>query len=430
MPTDLAAHVAAQPLVDTHEHLAKEHEWVDSAGDILCDLFENYVPADFIAAGAAPAAVGALVDPRQPDVAARFAAVRPAWELIRHTGYGEAVRRIAREFYGLDELTPAHLEGKQALAVSFRRPGQRRRLLREVAGLDHTQTDDFCWPCPPDSSGPEFFFYDLSWFGFCDGSQPLDPVSEATGVEIRTLEDLRAAMAAIFAQHAPTAIAVKAQHAYSRTLRWRERGDDEVRPLFERHRAGQALSRAEADAFGDWCWARGVELSIEHRLPFKIHCGYYAGNDRMPMEFISAENLCPLLARYLEARFVLMHASYPYSCELVALAKHYRNVWADLCWAWSMNPLQMVRFVREFLHAAPLNKLFAFGGDTRNPLAAVAYARQARRWLTRALDEEVRDGDLTEREAMGIATRVMFDNQMDLFDLPTKRAACRGAAGG
>ena len=31
---------------------------------------------------------------------------------------------------------------------------------------------------------------------------------------------------------------------------------------------------------GDWCWARGVDLSIEHNLPFKIHTGYYAGNDR------------------------------------------------------------------------------------------------------------------------------------------------------
>ena len=56
---------------------------------------------------------------------------------------------------------------------------------------------------------------------------------------------------------------------------------------------------------GDWCWARGVELSIEHNLPFKIHTGYYAGNDRMPVSRIPAGNMCELFARYLDAKFVL-----------------------------------------------------------------------------------------------------------------------------
>ena len=55
--------------------------------------------------------------------------------------------------------------------------------------------------------------------------------------------------------------------------------------------------------------ARGVELTIEHNLPFKIHTGYYAGNDRMPVRRIPAGNMCALFARYLDAKFVLMHIS-------------------------------------------------------------------------------------------------------------------------
>lgn len=423
MPSDLAQLIDRQPLADTHEHLAKEADWVANPPDILLDLFSNYVPADFISAGAPPAAVQALCDPANPDVAARFSAVRSAWDVIQFTGYGEAVRLVAHEFYGLDQLTPGALEGKQETAAALRRPGERLRLLRQVAGLDHTQTDDFVWPCPIDESGPDFFFYDLSWFSFCDGSFDPAQVTTETGVEVRDTGSLREAMARIFAMHAPTAIAVKAQHAYSRTLRWAEQDEADVERLLQRKLHGEPLSRAELDVIGDWCWARGVELSIEHHLPFKIHTGYYAGNDRMPVEYISAENLCPLLARYLDARFVLMHASYPYSTALVALAKHYRNVWADCCWAWSMNPLQMVRFVREFIHAAPVNKLFAFGGDTFTPTAAAAYSRQARRWLARALEEEVRDGDLSEAEAMGIAQRIMLQNQLECFDLAAKRAA-------
>ena len=42
------------------------------------------------------------------------------------------------------------------------------------------------------------------------------------------LKTLKQGMEAIFAKHAPTAIAVKAQHAYSRTLNWIERNDVEA----------------------------------------------------------------------------------------------------------------------------------------------------------------------------------------------------------
>ena len=149
----------------------------------------------------------------------------------------------------------------------------------------------------------------------------------------------------------------------------------------------------------------------------------------MPVDRIRGGHLCGLLARYPRARFVLMHIAYPYSDELVALAKHYPNVWVDLCWAWSIDPRAAGDFVRRMLHAVPANKLFAFGGDAHWPAAAVAYAAQARRWLTRALQAEVDEGLLTEREAIALATRLMRTNQEECFDLAGTRAAIRAAAG-
>ena len=244
------------------------------------------------------------------------------------------------------------------------------------------------------------------------------------------LPSLKRAMEAIFAKHAPCAIAVKAQHAYARTLNWTERSDADAASALD------AVLRRPKDqvdldtwlCLGDWCWARGVELTIEHDLPFKIHTGYYAGNDRMPVEFIPAGNMCALFARYLDAKFVLMHIAYPYCDELVALAKHYRNIWVDLCWAWSIDPYSSRDFVRRFIHAAPINKLFAFGGDTGWPTSAMAYAMQARRGIRAALEAEVADGDLTEKQAMQVASRIMRDNQYECFDLEGTRANIRSAA--
>ena len=370
-----------------------------------------------------------LMDGSDPDIAGRFEGIREAWDATQFTGYGEAVRLIAEHAYGIDELTGANIASAQEKIKMLRRPGERFRLLHDVANLDHTQTDDKLWVCAPDSSGLDFFLYDLSWRSFCNGEIELEQIHAETGIEVVDLRTLKQGMEAIFAKHAPTAIAVKAQHAYSRTLNWVERNDVEASAALRKvlTQPAEEIGVETQLCLGDWCWARGVELSIEHNLPFKIHTGYYAGNDRMPISRIPAGNMCDLFACYLDAKFVLMHISYPYTDELVALAKHYRNIWVDLCWAWSIDPYSSRDFLRRFLHAVPSNKLFAFGGDTHWPTSAMAYAIQARNEIRRALEGEIADGYMTEAQAMQIATRIMRDNQYACFDVEGTRANIHAA---
>ncbi len=424
--TDLSQHIQTLALCDTHEHLNREPGWVDEGPDILQDLFGNYMPADLKTALATPEAMHQLMNGDSAAIEERFAGIRDAWEATQYTGYGEAVRLIATDIYGIDELTPQTLATAQETLTQLRQPGQRIELLRDRARLDHIQTDDFSWPCAPDESGPDFFLYDLSWARFCNGDIDPEAIHSETGITVQDLASLREAMTTIFQKHAPTAIAVKAQHAYNRTLQWKERSDSDAARALS-HILGGTSSVASQLCLGDWCWARGTELAIEHNLPFKIHTGYYAGNDRMPVSRIAAGNMCGLLARYLDCRFVLMHIAYPYDRELIALAKHYPNVWIDLCWAWSIDPYSSCDFVRRFIHAVPVNKLFGFGGDTRWPTSAAAYAIQMRRWFTRAMAAEVSEGLLTEQQAMDVASRIMHDNQYDCFDLTGTRAAIAAA---
>ena len=442
--TDLDLEVSSLALVDTHEHLLPEDQWAgdnaklieemrndgrpgwgDARPDILQDLFFNDVRSDLEVAGATEDAIQRLFDPAAGDIEFRFAGIRDAWGATQHTGYGEAVRLIASEVYGLDSLTAEGLNAAQRTLEELRGPGERLRLLSEVAGLDHVQIDDYEWVCEPDESGPNFFLYDLTWASFARGDLKAEKLFQETGIEVSTLEDLREAMAALFERYAACAIAVKAQHAYTRTLLWEERSDEEAARALAVVLAGGEVEKATRLALGDWCWARGVELAIEHNLPFKLHTGHHAGTGNMPIDWVRAGNLCPLLARYPEARFVLMHISYPYSNELVSIAKHYPNVWIDLCWAWSIDPYSSTDFVRRFLHAVPSSKLFGFGGDTIWPTSAVAYSIQARRGLRRALEAEIAAGDLTEREAIDLARRLMHDNQYACFDIEGTRSAIR-----
>jgi hypothetical protein len=427
MPTDVAQHIAASPMVSTHEHLKTESDWVDKGPDILQDLFGNYVGADLYVSRGRVDGANRLMDASDPDIEGRFKEIEKAWELTQFTGYGEAVRNIASEFYGVDEITGKALAAAQEKTAELR-AGGRHAILQGRANLDHVQTDDFCWACVPDASGPDFFLFDLSWAGFCNGQVDPEAIEKETGVAVTDLTSLRKGMEGLFEKYGKVAVAVKAQHAYNRTLRWEERTDGDA----ERALAATLKNKGEVDeatrlCLGDWGWSQGVELAIEYDLPFKLHTGYYAGTDQMPIDRVRAGNLCPLLLKYGNARFVLMHIAYPYNDELIAITKHFHNVWADLCWAWSINPYASCDFVRRFLHAAPISKLFGFGGDTGWPTSTGAYAIQARKWLTRALEGEVNDGLLSEKQAIYVADRLMIKNQYDCFDIEGTRKAIKEA---
>src|SRR5690606_33042247 len=104
-----------------------------------------------------------------------------------------------------------------------RRPGERLRLLKEVARLDHVQIDNFCWPCHPDPSGFDFFLYDIHWSNFVWGEIDPQALEQETGLRVSDLASLESALEALVAKYGPVAIALKTNHAYGRTLAWEAR---------------------------------------------------------------------------------------------------------------------------------------------------------------------------------------------------------------
>jgi hypothetical protein len=427
--TDLATFIATAPLVDTHEHLASEQQYLDEPADILLEVFDGgYIMADLRVAGATDAAVQRVLQEPGGDIAERFAGIAAAWEACRHTGFGEATRITAREFFGVEEITAERLVAAQA-QLEAHQAGERYAILT-AAQIDHVQIDSVSPLCPLDAAHPDFFLQDINWLKPATADVDVDFLQAHTKVAVKDLRTLDEALHALFSREAPRAIAVKSQHAYQRTLAWKARPDGEVAPLVDRLLAGDDLATPEANAVGDWALERAVRWAQEHGLPVKIHTGYMAGYGGMPLEWVHPEHLCPLLKAYPEVRFILMHTGYPFGGEIVALAKHYPNVYVDLCWAWALDPFSTEQFFRQYLHAAPINKLFVFGGDTQRPRSAVAFSRQARVGLMRALQAEVEAGDLTEAEAQAVARRVMRDNQYAAMDIAARRAGWRerGAA--
>lgn len=427
MTTDLQAHIQKLAVVDTHEHLRSEHLWLsDPSLDVLGCLFNHYAVHDLVSAGADQKVVDRLLDGRDPDIEGRWAGIAKYWFLIQHTGYGQAVQLTARHALGMPRIDAPSLRAAVPLVQQFRKPGERLTMLRDHAGLDHVQIDHFQRTCPPDPAGPDFFLYDLNWSAMSQGRLQTEILHKETGVTISDLSTLEQAIDRIFERWGACAIAVKSQHAYARTLTWQLRSDADAGVALKQILANPELEDPAARlCLGDWCLARGIEHAITCNLPIKLHTGYYAGNAHMPLDGTRTAHLSALLSAYPKARFVLMHAGYPYTEEWLAMIKHYPNAWGDLCWAWGIDPAGIARIIRQFIRTAPANKLLGFGGDSLWPTASLGYCIQARQWMIQTLQQEIDDRTLTESQAIELSSRFLRNNAMECFDVAGRRNRLR-----
>lgn len=425
MSTDLARHVESMLIADTHEHTRTEAEWVtEGPADVLADIFSNYATDDLVCAGMDYQAMVELVRGKPQDLQKRWDSVKDYWPLIRHTGYGQGVALAAEEVYGMEELSLPGLQTAEKTYRQLRSPGGQIEFLRHRAGLDHQQVNDMTRrPPTPNTDAPDFYLYDLSIWHLVKHEMDYQQLFDWTGVTVSDLASLDSAMGRLFEKSGGLAIACKSQQAYTRSLAWQKRTDAQARSALEEIlRQGASADPAQRAVLGDWCLGRCCELAGQYNLPVKFHTGYTAGTSFMPLAGTAPSNLCGLFKAFPKTRFVLMHMSFPYHSELLALAKQYPNVYASLCWAWSISPRDAMEFVRRFIHSVPANKLLAFGGDSVWPTPTYVYSRQMRQWLSRALQAEVDEGYLGEAQAIELADRILLKNHYACFDIPGRRA--------
>ncbi|MEX0326975.1 MAG: amidohydrolase family protein [Puniceicoccaceae bacterium] len=439
--TDLQCFINDQPLVNSHEHQVSNEALLAKGPDIIRVLFDNYLQFDFLSAdksmrvkegGFSYIGEEESLDPQRYSIGERWERLQKVFSWSRHTSAGKPVRQTAELLFGIREFSAAELEAGQRKLEEMWKDGMRLSLLKDKANLDHIQIDSFQQQLTPDSEDADFFLYDINVCGLANASFLKGHNGNPSWADVfmdgprDSLKTLRQGIEAMYEKYGPLAIATKSQHAYNRTLQWQERSDDEAEQALRRlAKKPENANPTDEICLSDWAFARCIEASSKMNLPVKIHTGYYAGNGNMLTDRIRPGNLCSLLKSYTEADFVLMHIGYPYTDEMIALAKHFPNVYVDMCWAWSIDQVTCTQFLRKFLSAVPFNKLFLFGGDTFEPFVVPAYAQQARDGLCQTLQSCISEGFLNEKECLEIAGHLMFKNQYRLFDIEGTRDAIR-----
>ncbi len=364
--------------------------------------------------------------------------VAALWPKIRTTGYGRAVTLGCRELFDLEYCPENFGEITEALRASIAGKSAAEAydyFVKEKANTRWVLNDGHTYGNDPAEYGDGAYpdYYRFTWrmdslWGVVDRG-PIEELQRASNTSITSLDRFLAAMnESITRFQSKVGLAtLKIAMAYFRDLAVADPTRHEAEAAFNEvvsrdsvrepiQQDGGAVSAREARPLSDYLFHRLLERADDEDIPVQIHTGYLAGNWGA-LNSTKASYLIPIFEKFRRVRFDIMHASWPWTSELGAIAKNYPNVYPDLCWAWTMNPAESERALSEWLDGVPFNKIFGYGADVGRPWCDVGYARQARIGIARVLEQKIEAGYFSPETAEEVAAAIMLHNGEELLGL-------------
>lgn len=409
-------------IVDTHEHFNPEVSRVKINADFFT-LVIGYLQADMISSGMSDKELSLMLD-QKLSFDERWQVFDRYWNNACLTGYGKCLTASARILFGADSINKATaLAIDSVMRTSCSREGWYRHVLKEKSGVDVSIVD----PLGKDAEdvslySAEFFVTVRRFDNYVRFNRKfISSLEELNGTSIRSLDDFLKALdndfeKAIKKDHI---VAIKSGLAYGRILYYEDVPREKAEPVFAKLlESGKPGDPAEQKMLEDFMMHQVVARAEKYNLPIQIHTGILSRNfnNSNPVENLNAIHLSNLFLKYRNAKFVIFHGSYPYMAELAYLAKHYPNVYIDMCWMYIISPLASRNYLEEWLLTVPSNKITGFGGDDSIEWTA-GHAEMAREVISEVLEKMVKEGSLSEKGAGDLAEKLLRKNAISLYNL-------------
>ncbi len=417
-------HVDNLWVVDTHEHLTQEHDWLaapEGAVD-FSRFFSHYASVDLVSAGLSHEDLGKIRSEKTP-LDEKWALFEPYWEKAKNTAYCRAVDFAVRELFDLPGLSSETYKPLAQKMLEMRKPGYYKLVLKDKAKIAVSILD-----MGADTLDREFFapVVRMDHFIMVHRLEDLANIEREAGMNIHSLDALVTALGKVFqTKKERGVVGIKSGLAYVRTLNYECPSKPEAEGVFNqvftradsRHNDGVYGTRpGDAKILQDYMFHQVVQHCIEHGLPMQIHTGIQEGNGNC-LEQSNPVLLNDVFLKYPKACFDLFHAGYPYWDELGVMAKMFPGVHADLCWMNVISPAAARRALDEWLEVMPASKIFAFGGDYIFVEGAYAHSMFARDNVAKVLAAKVDDGYFTLDEAIRVAGMILRENANEFFRL-------------
>ncbi len=423
--------VEETPMVDTHEHLIEEESRISGKNERIkandwSFLLSHYVDSDLITCGMPEEELDSFFS-AGTDPLEKWRILEPYWPRVKRTGYGQAVTIALERIYGISGLSAETVPKIQNAYEKNIRAGFYKHILQELGNIESCQVNSLEGPFS-ESKQPALLMQDISILGMHMGPN-IETYTAPTGVEVKDLQDWHSVIDWWFTTYGDYAVAVKSQAAYSRNIDYADVPPEQVEQLFKKTLNKEPLDPADEKSLQDHLFWYSVRKATEHNLPVKVHTGYYAGQNRMPLGRLqqNAAAACDLCKISPDTRFVFMHIDYPFYEDLIAVAKHYTNCYIDMCWAWIISPVASVNFLKQYLVTAPTNKVLTFGGDYIPVEPVIGHVDLARRGIVQSLAGLVHEGWLSLDSAVNSVEGIMRGNARQIFSLEEKARRLQNA---
>jgi len=187
--------------------------------------------------------------------------------------------------------------------------------------------------------------------------------------------------------------------------------------LLEEISGGGPLQLIRNKNLTDYIFTLSLGVAKEFNLPMQIHTG-------LGQNILDLKEANPLLLRGLfedsqfsENRFVLLHASYPYSREASYLASVYPQVYLDFGSIDSKLSIHgMKSAIKQLLELGPLNKIMYSSDGFACPESFYFASKNARDVIYSILSDACDDGDLTIAEALQAINGFFRQNALNFYD--------------
>ena len=402
-------------VVDTHEHLMNPKGIPKSGMFDFMLLFHHYADDDIKSSGMSKPTFNRLLTDSL-TVLQKWEILKPYWENSFNTAYNRVVLLTADRLFGIKELNEKTVVELSRKIQEVYKTDWLNTVLKDKCNIEYVINDT-----GDRSFGDKSMFRYTQRFNYfrIDSKEVINKLAEQNKIAIHSLDDLVSSLNTEFKQAlSNNFVTVKTSAAYFRTLDYKDVSKEEAEKVFNliNNNNNEDFSFEEVKPLSDYMMHRMLDLADKYNKPVQIHTGLQAGDGNY-IENSNPTHLANLFLKYRDVQFILFHGGYPFGSELASLAKNFRNVYIDLCWLYIISPSYSERYLHEWLETVPANKIMAFGGDYHNVENVYGHLLFAKEIIANVLIDKVKSRYFTEKEALIIASMLLHDNAVNLFQL-------------
>jgi len=403
------------PVIESHEHYTQYEE----AGDFLWFILNNYYWADYASAGGEGF-------PNELSGKERYELFLKYYNKSKHTSYARGMIEGLRICWGVDNIDS--YEQFQALEEKLKTRNASiydetmEKLNIKAKVVDIYDVPRFMSVINGENKGYSKycrFAFPLPEFHKIHSKQDLLKYNGYLNRAITCLDDYLESFDNFLQKCVDFGIVCfKDQTAYRRSIAYGNPTRDEAEKAFNAMMLNprEIIGDDRGRALDDWLFHYAMRKAANYGLPVQIHTGHMA-SIRNDIVKTNASHLIPSIEMHEKVRFDLFHGNWPYMDEYLYMGKNYPNVYLNLCWAQSIDPIYCVELMKRAVMTVPHSKIFAFGGDTSMIEWVAGYLSQAKDNVAIALSELTDSGWLNIDEAKQIALDWFFNNPNDFYKL-------------